>query len=74
MVLHFYDERAAEGKKEVMKQRAYIRDVTEVIAVRAAKVREDTKWGLGDAIIYATAKDNDAKILTDFRGLERRYL
>ena len=38
----------------------------------SAKIKHEKKWGLGDSIIYATAKREDAKVLTGdahFRGL-----
>ena len=41
------------------------------IALKAAQIRHERKWGLGDAIVYATAVLKGAKVLTgdsDFKG------
>jgi predicted nucleic acid-binding protein len=73
-ILHHYNESLAEEKLKAIKARTIIQDVTEEIAVEAAKLREAKKWGLGDALIYATVKVRNAKILTgdpDFKGTER---
>ncbi|MDI6820301.1 MAG: type II toxin-antitoxin system VapC family toxin [Candidatus Hodarchaeaceae archaeon] len=72
-VLRFYDERTAEEKREAMKQRAFVCDVGEEVAVDAAKLRLRKGLGLGGAIVYATAKREKAEILTgdpDFNGLD----
>jgi predicted nucleic acid-binding protein len=55
-ILRFYSEDFAEEKIEAMKQRAFVCDVIEEIAVEAAKIKHKKKWGLGDSLIYATAK------------------
>ena len=72
-ILRFYSEDIAEEKRKVMKQRSFVYDVSEGIAVEAAKIKHKNKWGLGDSIIYATAKNEGAKILTgdpDFKVVE----
>jgi predicted nucleic acid-binding protein len=63
-ILKFYDENIAEEKRMFIKRRAYIREVDENLAVEAAKIRHEKGWGLGDSIIYATAIEMGAKILT----------
>ena len=70
-ILHFYDERIAEEKKAAMKERCFLIDVDEEIAVEAARIKHRLKWGLGDSIVYATARREAASVLTgegDFQG------
>jgi predicted nucleic acid-binding protein len=70
-ILHFYDERIAEEKKTAMKERCLLIDVDEEIAVEAARIKHRLKWGLGDSIVYATARREAASVLTgdsDFKG------
>jgi len=72
-ILQFYDEKTAEEKRKVMKRRSFVCDVDEEIAVDAAKIKREKKWGLGDAIVYATAIRENAKVLTgdpDFKELD----
>jgi predicted nucleic acid-binding protein len=38
--------------------------VDEGIAVEAAKIEHKFSWGLGDSIVYATAKQRGAEVLT----------
>ena len=73
-ILRFYDEKVAEEKKTAMRERAFVCDVDYEIAVEAAKIRHQKKWGLGDAIVYATAKRAGATIVTGdphFRNSEQ---
>ncbi|RLG60071.1 MAG: hypothetical protein DRN95_00565 [Candidatus Hydrothermarchaeota archaeon] len=63
-ILRFYDEKIAEEKRNFIKKRAIVIDVTEEIAIKSAKIKHKLKWGLGDSIIYATAKQEKAKVLT----------
>jgi predicted nucleic acid-binding protein len=70
-ILHFYDERIAEEKKAAMKERCLLIDVDEEIAVEAARIKHRLKWGLGNSIVYATARREAASVLTgegDFQG------
>jgi predicted nucleic acid-binding protein len=63
----------AEASMKAMKQRSYIHEVDEGIAVGSAKIKHEKKWGLGDSIIYATAKREGSKVLTGdphFKGLK----
>lgn len=71
--LKYYDEASAEKARGIIKRRCVIIDVDEEIAVKAAKIRHEMGWGLGDSIIYATARRENAKVLTgdeDFKGVE----
>ncbi|MDL5504040.1 MAG: PIN domain-containing protein, partial [Candidatus Methanoperedens sp.] len=66
------NSRYAEASRNAMKQRSYICEVDEKIAVDSAKIKLEKKWGIGDSIIYATAKREEAKVMTGdphFRGL-----
>ncbi len=72
-ILCFYDEKIAKEKIEAMKERCFIIPVDEEIAIMSAKIKHEEKMGLGDAIIYATAKKENAILLTgdkDFEGKE----
>jgi predicted nucleic acid-binding protein len=67
------NKRYAEASRKAMKQRSYVYEVDEGIAVNSAKIKHEKKWGLGDSIIYATAKREGAKVLTGdphFKGLK----
>jgi len=75
-ILRVYSEDIAEEKIEVMKQMAFVCGVSEEIAVEAAKLKHKKKWGLGDSIIYATAKKVDARVLTgdpDFKNVKHDF-
>ncbi len=63
-ILRFYDEKVAKEKVEVMKERCFVIPVDEEIAIMGAKIKHEEKMGLGDAIIYATAKKENAILLT----------
>jgi predicted nucleic acid-binding protein len=62
--LRDYDESSAETARKTIRQRSYVIDVTEEIAIASAKIKHELKWGLGDSIIYATARREGALILT----------
>ncbi|MCX9088351.1 MAG: type II toxin-antitoxin system VapC family toxin [Candidatus Methanoperedens sp.] len=69
---HQDNNRYAEASRKTMEQRSYIYEVDEKIAVDSAKIKHEKKWGLGDSIIYATAKREGALVMTGdphFRGL-----
>jgi len=69
---HPNNKRYAEASRKAMKQRSYVCEVDEKIAVDSAKIKHEKKWGLGDSIIYATAKIEEAKVMTGdphFRSL-----
>ena len=59
-----YDEPSAETARKTIRQRSYVIEVTEEIAIGSAKIKHELKWGLGDSIIYATAKREGALVLT----------
>jgi len=70
---HPDNELYAEASRKAMKQRSYVYEVDEEIAVDSARIKHEKKWGLGDSIIYATAKREGAEVLTGdphFRGLK----
>ena len=70
-ILRYYDQKTAEEKRMAMKERCMLISVDEEIAVQAAEIRNRLKWGLGDSIVYATARREAARILTgdsDFKG------
>lgn len=70
-ILRYYDQKTAEEKRKAMKERCMLISVDEEIAVQAAEIRNRLKWGLGDSIVYATARREAARVLTgdsDFKG------
>ncbi|OPY56412.1 MAG: tRNA(fMet)-specific endonuclease VapC [Methanosaeta sp. PtaU1.Bin112] len=72
-ILRYYNETIAEEKLAAMKDRCTAIDVDERIAVDAARIGNELKWGLGDSIVRATANQEDAGILTgdsDFKGMK----
>lgn len=73
IALDRFDEQTAEKRRRAMNSRCYLIPVDEEIAIKGAKFRHERDWGLGDAIIYATAIREDAKVLTGdlhFKGLK----
>lgn len=71
-ILRFYDEKAAEAKREAIKERFIVVDVDETIAVEAAKIKHKFGWGLGDSIVYATARQLKAEVLTGYSDFKER--
>lgn len=72
VALRSFDEKTAEARRRALKNRCDMIAVDEEISVMAAKIKQNLKWGLGDALIYATAKREGAKVLTGdlhFKGL-----
>jgi len=70
--LRDYNESFAEISRKTIRHRSYVIEVTEDIAIGSAKIKHEMKWGLGDSIIYATAKSEWAVVLTGdphFKGL-----
>ena len=70
-ILRFYNEKIANEKVNVIKERCFVIPVDEEIAIMSAKIKHKENMGLGDAIIYATAKKEKAFLLTgdsDFKG------
>lgn len=71
--LRSYTNAEAEEARKVMKEVCLVVPVTEGIAVEAAGIKHRKKWGLGDSLIYATAKQEKAEIVTgdpDFKGIK----
>jgi len=72
-ILRFYSEAVAEEKVGVMKKRCFVIDVDPEIAIASAKLKHEMKFGLGDAIVLATARRENAKVVTgdpDFKDLD----
>jgi len=73
LALGRFDEQTAEKRRRAMISRCYLIHVDEEIAIKGAKFRHERDWGLGDALIYATAIREEAKVLTGdphFKGLK----
>ncbi len=73
LALDRFDEKAAEKRRRAMIARCYLVPVDEEIAIMGARFRHERDWGLGDALIYATAIREGAKVLTGdphFKGLD----
>lgn len=73
IALDRFDEKTAEKRRRAMISRCYLIPVDEEIAIKGAKFRHGRDWGPGDALIYATAILEGAKVLTGdphFKGLE----
>lgn len=67
-----YNNKEARSALQDIKDRCFIVPVDEDIAVTAAKIKHELKWGLGDSIILATARKKNAKVVTgdpDFQDL-----
>ena len=63
--------REAEAAVNYMLNAAFVIPVNVEIAIEAAKIKHEKKWGLGDSIILATARQNTAVVVTgdeDFRN------
>ncbi len=61
---HPDNERYAEISRSAMIERSYVIEVNEEIAVESAKINHRMKLGLGNSIMYATAKKEGAMVLT----------
>ncbi len=71
-LLSYTDKEAKSALRDV-KDRCFIVPVDEKIAIMAAKIKHELKWGLGDSIMLATARTKNAKVVTgdpDFQGLD----
>lgn len=67
------NDKFAKDSRAAIKQRSYVFDVDEEIAVESARIKHKLKWGLGDSIILATARREGAKVLTGdphFKGVK----
>lgn len=73
IALSRFDESTAEKRRRSMLSRCFLIPVDEEIAVMGAKLRQQRDWGLADALIYATAVREGAKVMTGdphFKGLK----
>jgi predicted nucleic acid-binding protein len=73
IALDRFDEPTAEKRRRAMLSRCFLIPVDEEIAVQGARFRHERKWGMGDALIYATALREGARVLTGdphFKGLK----
>ncbi len=73
IALDRFDEQSAEKRRRAMISRCYLIPVDEEIAIKGARFRQERDFGLGDALIYATAVREGAKVLTGdhhFKGLK----
>lgn len=59
-----YSESEADAAVQDIKDRCFVVPVDEAIAIQAAKIKHEFKWGLGDSIIMATARARNAKVVT----------
>ena len=72
-VLSKRNKQDAEKAVDVLQQFSFIIPVTTEIAKKAAIFKHEKKLGLADAIIYATAEQEQATIITadnDFRHMQ----
>ena len=63
----------AEKLMEFVLKSSFVIPLDSSIALKAAKIKYDNKIGLADAIVIATAEENNATILTgddDFKGMK----
>ena len=73
IALDRFDEQTAEKRRRSMISRCYLIPVDDEIAVTGPRFRHERDWGLVDALIYATAIREGAKVLTGdhhFKGLK----
>ncbi len=76
-VLKYYDVDVAEEMRKTMKTRAFVCDVTEPTMIEAAMMKNSNGWELDSSIIYVTAKNEGASILTgdlNFKDLKEATL
>jgi len=70
-LLSYETKAAAEKSVKFMIHRSVVLHVDTEVAWLAAALKHQHKWGLGDALIYATAQLNKLHIVTgdsDFKG------
>lgn len=64
-------QKDAESAIDFMLKASFVAPVTVDIAIKSAFIKHEKKWGLGDAIIQATAQKYNAVIITgdnDFKN------
>ena len=57
-------QKDAESAISYMLNASFVIPVSIEISVESAKIKHEKKWGLGDSIILATAKQNNATVVT----------
>src|SRR5438309_3684285 len=75
-VMRHYDEPTVEEKRLTIAKRCFLIPLDMKIAVDAAKTKKKTKLGLADSIVLATARNENATIVTgdpDFRGMNNVF-
>ncbi|MFH1316194.1 MAG: type II toxin-antitoxin system VapC family toxin [Candidatus Woesearchaeota archaeon] len=58
------NENQANEMVHIMMSRCFLIPVESAIALNAAKINKEKKFGLGDALIHASAKAHNLKLLT----------
>jgi predicted nucleic acid-binding protein len=72
-ILKYYDEGTAISKASTMEKRCLMIPVERRIAIEAAKARRQHGLALADSLVYATAEEVGAKLVTgdpDLRDLK----
>ena len=75
--IRHYDEETANERISRMRKRCFTIPVNEEIAVGASRIKHDMKMSLADSVILATAKVENAKVVTgdpDFSKVEGAVL
>ena len=71
--IRHYDEGTANERISRMRKRCFSISVNEEIAIEASRIKHDKKMSLADSVILATAKVENAKVVTgdpDFSKVE----
>lgn len=72
-ILSKRDKQDAEKAVDILQQFSFVIPVTTEVAKKAAILKHEKKLGLADAIIYATAEQEHATLITadnDFRHMQ----
>jgi len=72
-VARYYDEATAAEKLKTVEKRCSVVAVDKEIAITAAKIKIESKLGLADGLIMATARRVGGKVVTgdpDMKGLK----
>ena len=68
-----YDEKTANNKTDTVSKRCFIINLDRQIALESARLKQQHKLGLADSIVLATAKSQNARVITgdkDFKHLQ----
>ena len=68
-VLRSYDEKTAQAKAVTMAKRCHVIPVEEETAVEGARLRMKEGLAMADSLVYATAREMGAKLVTGDGGL-----